>query len=73
MKLNNKVYELLKWLSCIALHALGCFYFTLSETWGLPYGEQVQATLNALGTFIGILIGISTYQYRKENPNGQNS
>jgi hypothetical protein len=66
MKLNNKVYDVLKWIALIVLPAIGTLYFTLSGIWGLPYGEQIVGTITAIDTFLGAILGISTYQYNKE-------
>jgi hypothetical protein len=66
MRLNDKLYDVLKWVALIALNAIGVFYNTLSEIWGLPYGEAVLKTCSALALFIGALIGVSTIAYNKE-------
>lgn len=66
MKLKNKVYDVLKWVSILFLPALATFYGLLSKTWGLPYGTQIVITINGLGVFIGAVIGASTYSYNKE-------
>ena len=63
--LNNKVYETLKWMALIAFPAMGWFYGVIAGIWGLPYQKEVEQTLNAIGMLIGILIGVSTMQYRK--------
>lgn len=65
MKINDKVYTVLKWVTMIALPAIGTLYFTLSSIWGFPYAEQVIGTITAIGTFLGVLLGISTSQYNK--------
>lgn len=65
MKLSDKQYNFLKWFCLISLPACATLYGLLAETWGLPYGDQIVTTLNALGTFIGVLIGVSTYNYNK--------
>ena len=67
MKLSNKVYDVLKWLSLIALDAVGVFYKTISTVWGLPYGDEVLATFSAFSLLIGTLIGISSVMYNKNN------
>lgn len=67
MKLNNKVYEFFKWLVQIFLPALGVLYFALSEVWGFPHALGVMATLSAIGTFLGVILGISTASYRRAN------
>ena len=59
MKLNDKVYNVLKWICLIALPALAVFYYTLSKIWGLPFGAEIPATINAVAVLIGALIGIS--------------
>lgn len=64
--LNNKVYDVLKWLALIALPALAVLYSALSGVWGWPYASEVSTTINAVIVFIGTLIGISTATYNKE-------
>lgn len=65
MKLNDKVYDILKWLALIALNAIGVLYKTLATIWGWPFGEEILTTCAALALFIGTLIGISTAEYNK--------
>ena len=67
MKLSNKVYDILKWVALIVLPALATFCSVLSGIWGLPFGEQIPATLTAIGLLVGTLIGISTAKYKKES------
>ena len=61
--LSNKTYDVLKWIALYLLPALG----TLSGIWNFPYGEEVVGTITAVDTFLGVLLGISTAQYNKEN------
>lgn len=70
MKLSNKLYDALKWISLVALDALGLFYKTMSTIWGLPLGDEVLETCTALSIFIGALIGISSLKYNKNNVDG---
>ena len=67
MKLSNKTYNVLRWISRYLLPALGTFYFALAGIWGLPYGEQIVGTITAVDTFLGIVLGISTAKYNKTN------
>ena len=67
MKMNDKVYDALKWVAQYLLPAAGTLYFALAATWGLPYGEQVVGTITAVDTFLGVLLGISTAQYNKNS------
>jgi hypothetical protein len=65
MKLSDKTYDTLKWIAMYLLPAAGTLYFALSGIWGLPYGEQIVGTITAVDTFLGVLLGISTVQYKK--------
>ena len=65
MKLSNKVYDILKWIAMYLLPAAGTLYFALSGIWSLPYGEQIVGTITAIDTFIGVILGVSTSQYKK--------
>ena len=67
MKLSNKMYDSLKWVAMYLLPALGTLYFALSGIWGLPYGEQIVGTITAVDTFLGVILGISSNQYKKNN------
>ncbi len=71
MKLDNKVYDILKYIAQIVLPGLGTLYFALAGIWGFPYGEQVVGTITAVDTFLGLLLGISTANYNKSIPNKQ--
>lgn len=53
------VYDLCKWLSCLAIPAFGTLYVALAASLGLPYAEQVSAVCLAVSTFLGALIGAS--------------
>ena len=66
MKMSNKVYDTLKWIAQILLPALGTLYFALSQIWGLPYGEEIVGTITAIDIFLGVLLGISTEKYKRD-------
>lgn len=65
MKLTNKVYDVLKWIAMVAIPAVGTLYFVLAGIWGWPYGEEIVGSLTAVDTFLGVLLGISSFQYNK--------
>ena len=65
--MNNKIYDVLKWIAQYGLPALGTLYFALAGIWNLPYGEEVVGTITAIDAFLGVLLGISTAQYNKSN------
>jgi hypothetical protein len=64
--LSNKQYDILKWVAQILLPALGTLYFALAGIWGFPFGEQVVGTITAIDTFLGVILGISSANYKKE-------
>lgn len=62
MKLPNNVYDIMKWACLIAVPSL----ITLISTLGTIYGQDmttVTATIGAVATFVGALIGISNSKY----------
>lgn len=65
MKMNDKIYDILKYIAQIVLPAIATLYFALSQIWGLPYGEQIVGTISAIDCFLGALLGISTLNYNK--------
>ena len=67
MILPDKLYGFLKYFCLVALPACGTFWFTISSIYHLPYAEEVLGTISAVGTFIGVLIGVSTIQYNAMN------
>lgn len=64
--MNNKTYDILKWIAQILLPAIGTLYFAIASIWGLPYAEQIVGTITAVDAFLGALLGISTHYYNKE-------
>lgn len=66
--MNNKTYDILKWVAQLLLPAAGTLYFALSTIWGFPYGEQVVGTITAIDVFLGVILGISSTQYNKTLP-----
>lgn len=65
--LNDKVYDVLKWVVMIALPALTTAYVGLGAIWGFPYTTEVAKTSAVICTLLGALLGISTAEYNKNN------
>ena len=63
--MSNKVYDILKYIAQIGLPAVGTLYFALAGIWGFPYGEEIVGTIMAVDTFLGVCLGISTANYKK--------
>lgn len=66
MMMANKVYDILKWVALIVLPALATLYLGLSNTWGLPFGEEISATITLVNTFLGAILMVSNNQYKKQ-------
>ena len=66
MKFNNKLYDILAYISRYVIPALGGLYYTLADVWTLPYGAQVLATCTALTVALNIMLGISSIEYNKQ-------
>jgi hypothetical protein len=64
--MNNKVYDVLKWIALVGLPALTALWLTLANIWGFPYAEAIGATMAAVTTFLGAVLGISSIQYQKK-------
>lgn len=65
MVLKNSWYDVLKWISLVALPALTALWLTLANIWGFPYAEAIGATMAAITTFLGALLGVSSIHYNK--------
>lgn len=63
--MSNRVYDVLskvqRWLP-----ALGVFYLTLAQIWGLPFGEQVNETIVAVAVLLATTLEISSVAYHKK-------
>ena len=67
MKISNKVYDVFKWIAQYVLPAAGTLYFALAGIWNFPYGEEIVGTIAAIDTFLGVILGIASATYNKEN------
>ena len=66
MKMNNKVYDVLKWAVITGSPALCALITGL----GLLYGFQTEiivGTITLVTAFVGTVIGISSVNYKKSN------
>jgi len=70
MRIPDKVYEVLKWIVVIFLPALETAIFGLGQLYGFD-STLICGTIAIACTFIGALIGVSTYAYRKEQKANQ--
>lgn len=69
-KLPDRLYDCMKWLVLIFIPALTSLYVSLCSVFNTPffaYPEQVAKVSAYVCTFFGIILGISTMEYRKED------
>lgn len=73
MKLNNKVYDVFKWLLFIFIPASITLLTALTQVWGwdIPI-EGIVTTISAVSTFIGVILGISTIAYNQNKEEIEN-
>lgn len=71
MIFNNKVYDVLKWIATVVLPALASFTLVLGQIWGwTDLTVPIGATIAALATFMGALLGISSIKYQNQIEKG---
>ena len=71
MKLNNKAYDTLKWISMILLPATATFIGAVGSYVGWNATDTVVYILVAFNTFMGTLLGISNLQYHSDKDTSQ--
>lgn len=66
MKINDRVYDCLKWIVMIVLPALSTAYVGLAAIWQWPMADEVAKTCSVICVLLGALLGISTAEYNKQ-------
>lgn len=66
MKINDKLYDCLKWIVMIVLPALSTAYVGLAAIWQWPMADEVAKTCSVICVLLGALLGISTAEYNKQ-------
>lgn len=67
MQLNNKSYDVLKFIVQIVLPALMTLISTIGVAIGWTHTELSIVVIGAITTFLGSLLGISNNRYKKEH------
>ena len=65
--LSNKQYDIIKWVVVLLLPALSVLVGTLGQAYGFVHTDLAVTTINAVTVFLGVITGVSTYQYNKED------
>ena len=60
---HGKTYDIIKIIALVWLPALATLYATIGKIWGLPYVDQIPATIMAIDTFLGAIVKISSDVY----------
>ena len=67
--MNNKIYDILKWVAIIVLPASSTFIASVFPLWDLPYADAIAQTITAVGAFLGAVLMVSNLNYK----NGDNA
>lgn len=59
--MSNRTFNILRFVQSVLLPALATLYLAVAQIWGLPYQEQIPATLTALVAFLGAFV-----EYRRQ-------
>ena len=62
--LPDKVYETLKWICLIVVPAFDTFLMAVGPMIGIEDPEAIVKIINAIAAFVGVIIGVSTINYR---------
>ena len=64
--LNDKSYDVLKWVAIVCLPALSTFIVCISKIWGwADLGSMIAQTITAVALLLGSLLGLSSHLYNK--------
>ena len=63
--LNNKLYSILKWILATAISPTIVLITGLGELYSFDT-RLIVGTISLIATFLGALLGISNYNYKKE-------
>jgi len=69
--MNNKIYDILKFIAQIVLPATATLYIGLAQFWNIPYPQQIGGTIMLVDAFLGTLLGISSKNYNKSIEKGE--
>ena len=64
--MKNKTYDFWKRVAMYYLPAIATALITIFKIWNIPYGEETGATIMAIDTALGVILGISSANYNKK-------
>lgn len=66
--LPDEAYDILKWVGLALCPALATLIGAVGPAWGMPHVDAVVLTINAIGTFVGAIIGVSQLSATGSDP-----
>lgn len=67
--LNNKVYDVMKWITLVFLPALTTLVGVILNCFDVACTDIVLTIMTAITTFLGAILGISNINYKKTDEN----
>lgn len=64
--MNNKVYDVLKWITLVFLPAFTTLVGVVLNCFNIGCTEIVLTIMTAVTTFLGVILGISNINYNKK-------
>ena len=64
---SNRAYDVLKAFAQYVLPAVATLYATVAGIWGLGFSVEVVATITAVDTFLGVILGLLKRAYNKSD------
>ncbi len=65
-KLTDEQYAILKWAVGLVMPGLGTLFAVIGKTLNWTFTEDVLTIWTAFTAFLGMILGVSSYQYNKE-------
>ncbi|MGJ0706430.1 phage holin [Enterococcus avium] len=62
--MQNKTFEILKWVTAIVIPALATFVGVVGKAVNWEYTDITVIIITALGTFLGTVLGVSNRTYK---------
>lgn len=62
--MTNKQYDILKFVSLL-IAPIAAFLASLVSIWGIPYGQQIVATVTAIDTLLGAIVVVAKTAHDK--------
>lgn len=67
-EIDDRLYDILKWIITIVLPAVETLWLGLGKVWGFPLVTEVGTTIALITAFLGTIFMISSVSYNKPIP-----